>query len=122
MKQTNWDGKEMLLVEVPEGAYCIDVKRSYGKWMLEYFFDGDDFACNVLPGYWQFAFASPLSPTEQEAGEWVDSFPYLDIYKDYTALENGYEYNLDNAIESLHSRIKSEGFTHPERVVLLTKK
>ena len=63
-----------------------------------------------------------LSPTEQEPGEWVDSFPYLDIYKDYTALENGYEYNLDNAIESLHSRIKSEGFTHPERVVLLTKK
>lgn len=87
-------------------------------------------------GDWQFAFASPLSPTEIEAEEWVQKESRIEVVdynaggggrititscKDYEALENGYEYDLD-AIESLHSRIKSEGFPHPERVVLLTKK
>ena len=127
MKQTTWNGKEVLLVELPEGAYCIDVKRIYGKWKLQYFFNGDNFNCIVLPGKWQFAFADPLSPTEEEAGEWVEKFmiaphgvdgwPPVKAYKTYGAICQP----VANPVTSLYSRIRSEGFQYPERVVVLRK-
>ncbi len=141
MKQTNWDGKEVLLVEVPEGVNSLSVNGCYIELQFLPEVEADPLANYYLenklpPGDWQFAFASPLYPTEIEAGEWVEKESRIEVVdhdaggggrititscKDYEALENGYEYDLDT-IESLHSRIKSEGFPHPERVVLLTKK
>ena len=77
-------------------------------------------------GDWQFAFASPLSPTEEEAAKYVGWAPTdPKLYREYKkddADSDYYDFTFRTANESLHSRIKSEGFPHPERVVLLTKK
>lgn len=125
MRQTNWDGKEVLLVEVPERGENLTINGTdFGYQLLNHSIENGAYWNEGLPpGDWQFAFASPLSPTEEEAGEWVASiFYYLVLYRNYMAIEDGQEYELYNAIDCLHSRIKSEGFPHPERVVLLTKK
>lgn len=126
MKQTNWDGKEVLLVEVPEGAVKLVLTQDSLRWKLDpskFWWD-----LKIIPASnWQFAFASPLSPTEEEAGEWVEATERPDFDNNCKMVVAGHpDYNgsglYDTTIESLHSRIKSEGFPHPERVVLLTKK
>lgn len=120
MKQTNWDGREVLLVEVPEnttdfiiddGDLCFIVyDLAYDSIKLP--------ECN-----WQPAFADPLSPTEEEAGEWVDGYELWaadKVYNNYDFENDGVAY-FTTRVESLHSRIRSEGFD-PNRTVLLIKK
>lgn len=119
-KQTNWNGKEVLLVEVPED--CIK-PVIIGRRDVDNLADEEWMPFETLPeGDWQFAFASPLSPTEEEAREWVGFMELAGLigYLDYS-YENDYRFPLMSPIESLHSRIRSEGFEHTERVVILIK-
>ena len=128
MKQTTWNGKEVLLVELPEGAVNPTIIQSHSYFYsprIEHSIGGIDLPTD---DDWHFAFASPLSPTEEEAGEWVEKFmiaphgvdgwPPVKAYKTYGAICQP----VANPVTSLYSRIRSEGFQYPERVVLLTKK
>ena len=139
MKQVNWDGKELLLVEVPEGFWAFHINNRGD--IEAYPEDGGGgtkpiawhFYKHDMPdGDWQFAFADPIHPAEQEAEKWVFQSK-IRKFKDYTHVdkEGLDEFGLFNALlemskktatDSLHSRIRSEGFQHPERVVVLSKK
>jgi len=120
-------------VEVPEGFWCYHINKrgdieAYpedgggGTKSIAWLF----YKFNMPEGDWQFAFASPLSPTEEEAAKYVGWAPTdPKLYREYKkddADSDYYDFTFRTANESLHSRIKSEGFPHPERVVLLTKK
>lgn len=147
MKQTNWNGKDVLLVEVPDkcktvkmgatcpacnsvGMYnCAHPEECGGHHPAIKCYSEDNLFINSISitiGNWQFAFASPLSPTEEEAGKWVDQ-PFNGKYYEYLkqGMIRGAAFSQSNclltATESLHSRIRSEGFEQPGRVVILTK-
>lgn len=128
MKQTNWDGKEVLLAQVAGVVKSLTINDTdFGYQLLNHVIEnGADWNERLPPGYWQFAFASPLSPTEEEAAKYVGWAPTdPKLYREYKkddADSDYYDFTFRTANESLHSRIKSEGFPHPERVVLLTKK
>ena len=119
MKQVNLNGKEVLLVELPEGAVNPTIIQSHSYFYsprIEHSIGGIDLPTD---DDWHFAFASPLSPTEDEASFFVSiERGFTTWYFDYITTC----YASPSAIESLHSRIRSEGFEQPERVVLLTKK
>lgn len=130
MKQTTWDGKDVLLVEVPEGALELCVLNNpvgFDCPILEFWVGAigvHEKEIELPKGNWQFAFASPLSPTEEEAREWV-GWHRIDgnvVYRDYENDDiDDYSFDCNTPIESLHSRIRSEGFEQPGRVVILTK-
>lgn len=132
MKQCNW-GRDVLLVEVPDDATVVI--PSWGKrHRIQYqYWTGESmrgkikrFNIFLPPGNWQFAFPEPLNPTEQEAAEWVERQRGSGYFREYSmsgsSLNLYGDYYLSTALESLHSRIRSEGFIHPERVVQLIKK
>ena len=145
IKQTNWNGKDVLLVEVPDkcktvkmgatcpacnsvGMYnCAHPEECGGHHPAIKCYSEDNLFINSISitiGNWQFAFASPLSPTEEEAREWV-GWHRIDgnvVYRDYENDDiDDYSFDCNTPIESLHSRIRSEGFEQPGRVVILTK-
>ena len=134
MKQVNWNGKDVLLVEVPSG---VEIKKSKNGSLLYSFDKGRKWYAygwykfgspeDILSEF-DFAFASPLSPTEEEASNLVEDvsdevMTGVERIND-TFYRNYIDSNFahDNSIESLHSRIRSEGFEQPERVVVLIKK
>ena len=123
MKQLNWNGKDVLLVEVPEGGKGVLIEPNNGRlWIRTFDITGGTINVKLLKhGNWQLAFASPLSPTEEEAREFVGrTYHGLEtLYINY--MTNQRWYILKDVIKSLKSRIRSEGFEQPERVVILTK-
>lgn len=110
------------MVQIPEGAKnftIIESHRYFKSPRIEHSIGGVD-----LPkkGNWSFVFASPLSPTEEEASEWVDNRHPHYGYRDYEESEfdiNGWL--RSTSILSLQSRIRSEGFADPSRVIVLVK-
>lgn len=138
IRQTNWDGRDVLLVEVQNPNFQLYGNGTHNTphWIRYVEMTAIGKFKNVdihLPkGNWSFAFANPLHPTEAEAREWVFE-SNIRRFKDYTHADKDgldevglfnalLEMSKKTAIESLHSRIRSEGFQHPERVVMLIKK
>jgi len=119
MKQLTINGNRILLVEVPEGA-VVFILHGVLRWDFGIVFGGTE----LLPSTseWQFLFASPLNPTEEEAAGVVEQVSGWSSVIYYNYMADGRDYRdiveaaFDNPIYSWNSFVTSHGFT-PGRVV-----
>lgn len=114
MKEITLNGSRLLLVEVPEGKVIIcGIDKGDALYSLEVIVNNEEDFYLFPPGDWDFLFASPLRPTEEEAAGVVEYYGN-GMYRDYD-LPRLFGYKT-LATDSWESFVTSHGFT-PGRVV-----
>lgn len=120
MKQLKLNGREILLVEVPEGATGMVLVKSTHVSPPFLYIQSLGKIIDLIPGWYDFLFKDEFYPTEEEAAELIEKITGLEKVKPYPDFEYP-ESRMWTAIESWNSFLTSHGFT-PGKVVGLIEK
>lgn len=113
-KLTTPTGKEILIVDLPEGAYLpkYETEKLIG---LVYYIGKKLHPVSLPPGDWHLS--GKLSEVTEEQAKQLVQEPILSFYRNYTSYMS-----VRTAVESFHSWLKSIGITEFENKYLLIKK
>lgn len=115
MNPLTLNGNALLAVDVPEDAYCFEI--SIEEESISFLFPDGDWDIIDIPHPGNWSILGRLNDiTEERAAGLVDGKGGL--YKDYMALDNGYEYDL-LATESLQSFFRSHGVDGNPLILIL---